>query len=102
MRELKDVVVIPLVAVVNAVDGTHVYSVSADQTVQRRKIEILHGFGTQAAIKGIEGGERVVVDGTQNLRPAMKVREAGSGKPAAAAAQGKDEKTLRPAESKAP
>lgn len=102
VRELKDVVVIPLVAVVNAVDGTHVYTVSADQTVQRRKIEILHGFGTQAAIKGIEGGERVVVDGTQNLRPAMKVREAGSGKPAAAADQGKAEKAPRPAESKAP
>jgi len=104
VRELKDVVVVPLTAVVNAVDGTHVYTVSADQTVQRRKIEILHGFGTQAAIKGIEGGERVVVDGTQNLRPAMKVREAGSGKPAgpAAANQGKAEKTPRPAESKAP
>ena len=103
VRELKDVVVIPLVAVVNAVDGTHVYTVSADQTVQRRKIEILHGFGTQAAIKGIEGGERVVVDGTQNLRPTMKVREAGSGRPAQAAAdQGTAEKTPRPAESKAP
>lgn len=80
VRELPDVVVIPLAAVVNAVDGTHVYTVSADQTVQRRKIEILHSFGTQAAIKGIEGGERAVVDGTQNLRPAMRVREAGSGK----------------------
>jgi len=104
VRELKDVVVIPLVAVVNAVDGTHVYTVSADQTVQRRKIEIIYGFGTQAAIKGIEGAERVVVDGTQNLRPTMKVREAGSGRPAAPAAadQGKAEKTPRPAESKAP
>jgi len=80
VRELKDVVVIPLAAVVNAVDGTHIYTVSADQTVQRHKIEILHNFGTQAAIKGIEGGERVVVDGTQNLRPGMRVREAGGGK----------------------
>ena len=85
VRELKDVVVIPLTAVVNAVDGTHIYTVSADQSVQRRKIEILHGFGTQAAIKGIEGGERVVVDGTQNLRPAARVREAGNGKSAAPA-----------------
>lgn len=83
VRELRDVVVIPLAAVVNAVDGTHIYTVSADQTVQRHKIEILHNFGTQAAIKGIAGGERVVVDGTQNLRPAMRVREAGGGKPAA-------------------
>jgi len=104
VRELNDVVVIPLVAVVNAVDGTHVYTVSADQTVQRRKIEILHGFGTQAAIKGIEGGERVVVDGTQNLRPTMKVREAGGGKPAAPAAAkpAGAEAPPRPAEPKAP
>jgi RND family efflux transporter MFP subunit len=78
VRELQDAVLIPLVAVVNAVDGTHVYTVSADTTVQRRKIEILHGFDTRAAIRGLEGGERVVVDGTQNLRPGMKVREAGS------------------------
>jgi multidrug efflux system membrane fusion protein len=78
VRELQDAVLIPLAAVVNAVDGTHVYTVSADTTVQRRKIEILHGFETRAAIKGLEGGERVVVDGTQNLRPGMKVREAGS------------------------
>ncbi|MFA6312575.1 MAG: efflux RND transporter periplasmic adaptor subunit [Sterolibacterium sp.] len=82
VRELRDVVVIPLAAVVNAVDGTHIYTVSADQSVQRHKIEILYNFGTQAAIKGIEGGERVVVDGTQNLRPASRVREAGDGKPA--------------------
>jgi len=98
VRELKDVVVIPLAAVVNAVDGTHIYTVSTDQTVQRHKIEILHGFGTQAAIKGIEGGERVVVDGTQNLRPSMKVREAGSGRPAAPAAAS----ATRQAESRAP
>ena len=85
VRELQDAVLIPLVAVVNAVDGTHVYTVSTDTTVQRRKIEILHSFDTRAAIKGLEGGERVVVDGTQNLRPGMKVREAGSdpNKPAA-------------------
>ena len=104
VRELKDVVVIPLTAVVNAVDGTHIYTVSADQTVQRRKTEILHGFGTQAAIHGIEGGERVVVDGTQNLRPGMKVREAGGGKPGAPAVAdpGKAEKTPGPAEPKAP
>jgi len=85
VQELKNTVLIPLAAIVNAVDGTHVYTVSADETVQRRKIEILHGFDTRAAIRGLEGGERVVVDGTQNLRPGMKVREAGSepNKPAA-------------------
>lgn len=86
VRELKDAVIIPLAAVVNAVDGTHAYTVGADETVQRRKIEILHSFSTQAAIKGIEGGARVVVDGTQNLRPGMRVREAGSGKNTPAAA----------------
>lgn len=104
VRELNNVVVIPLTAVVNAVDGTHAYTVAADQTVQRRKIEIIHGFGTQAAIKGIDDGERVVIDGTQNLRPTMKVREAGSGRPAPPAAAGAEarDKAAKPAESKAP
>lgn len=85
VRKLKDTVVIPLAAVVNAVDGTHIYTVSADQSVQRRKIEILHSFDTRAAIKGLDGGERVVVDGTQNLRPGMLARETGGdlSKPAA-------------------
>ncbi|MBI3526252.1 MAG: efflux RND transporter periplasmic adaptor subunit [Betaproteobacteria bacterium] len=77
LRELKDVVTIPLTAVVNAVDGAHVYTVSADNTVQRRKIEILHNFATQAAVKGMESGERLVIDGAQNLRPGVRVREAG-------------------------
>lgn len=104
VRELTDVVVIPLSAVVNAVDGTHIYTVSADQTVQRHKISILHSFGTQAAIKGIEGGERVVVDGTQNLRPAARVREAGSGKPVppAGAKPTNAEKSPETAKPKAP
>ncbi len=77
LRELPDANVIPLTAVVNAVDGTHVYSIGADQRVQRRKIEVLHRFGVQAAIKGLDSGERIVVDGTQNLRPGASVREAG-------------------------
>ncbi|MCX7170670.1 MAG: efflux RND transporter periplasmic adaptor subunit [Proteobacteria bacterium] len=85
VRELKDAVVIPLAAVVNAVDGTHLYTVSADATVQRRKIEILHSFDTRAAIKGLDGGERVVVDGTQNLRPGMLAREAGGNQTKSAA-----------------
>lgn len=80
VRELKDAVMVPLAAVVNAVDGTHLYTVAADDTAQRRKIEVLQSFGTRAAIKGLEGGERVVVDGTQNLRPGVRVREAGSSK----------------------
>lgn len=77
LQELKNALVIPLAAVVNAVDGTFVYRIDAQQQAQRQKIEILHQFGTQAVIRGLTEDERIVVDGTQNLRPGVRVREAG-------------------------
>lgn len=78
LRELDDALVIPLAAVVNAVDGTHVYTISGERTAERRAVEVLHRFGTLAAVSGIAAGDRVVVDGVQNLRPKARVREAGA------------------------
>jgi RND family efflux transporter MFP subunit len=76
VRELKDAVVIPQAAVITGLDNKSVYVVGADKSVQPRRIDVIYSFGTQAAVKGVQVGENVVVDGKQNLRPGAKIREA--------------------------
>ncbi|RJG06891.1 efflux RND transporter periplasmic adaptor subunit [Noviherbaspirillum cavernae] len=76
VRELGNAIVIPQSAIITGIDAKSVYTVGADQTAQPRRVELLYSFATQAAVKGIQAGERVVVDGKQNLRPGTKVREA--------------------------
>ncbi len=75
VRELKNAVVIPQAAVINGIDTRAVYVVGADRTAQLRRVELLHSFGTQAAVRGVAAGDSVVVDGKQNVRPGGKVRE---------------------------
>jgi RND family efflux transporter MFP subunit len=79
VRELKDAIVIPQAAVITGVDAKSVYAVGADKTVQLRRVEPVYAFGAQVAVKGLQAGDVIVVDGKQNLRPGMKVREAASG-----------------------
>jgi RND family efflux transporter MFP subunit len=82
VRELKDAVVIPQAAIITGIDNKSVYVVggnNGEKNAQQRRIEVLYAFGEQAAIKGLQAGDPVVVDGKQNLRPGSKVREAGAG-----------------------
>jgi RND family efflux transporter MFP subunit len=78
VRELKNAIVAPQSAVITGIDAQSVYVVGADKTALPRRIEVLYSFGTQAVVKGIQEGENIVVDGKQNLRPGMKVRESGA------------------------
>ena len=72
---LKDAVVIPLAAVITNARGKSVYTIEADQTAKQRPITLLHNFGAKAAVSGLQGGEKVIVDGKQNLRTGGKVKE---------------------------
>jgi RND family efflux transporter MFP subunit len=76
VRELKDAIVVPQAAIITGLDNKTVYAVGPDQTVQARPVKVVYGFGTQAAVTGLQAGDSVVVDGKQNLRPGAKVREA--------------------------
>jgi RND family efflux transporter MFP subunit len=76
LRELKDAIVIPQAAIVVGVDARTVYTVDATKTAQPKRVELVYSFGDQAVVKGLQAGEVIVVDGKQNLRPGMKVREA--------------------------
>jgi RND family efflux transporter MFP subunit len=73
VRTLKGAVVVPAAAVITGPTGRLVYVIKGD-TVQPRAVEIAYSFGDQAALTGLQPGERVVVEGKQNLRAGSRVR----------------------------
>ena len=86
VRTIRNAVVVPVAAVITGPNGRIVYVVK-DDVVQPRKVEIDYAFGDQAVLSGLQAGERVVVEGKQNLRAGSRVRmeraqTAGAGKPA--------------------
>lgn len=76
---LKDVLVIPQNAIISNTRGTFVYTVDAQQNAKVVNIKRLHSFGESVAVSGLDGSEKIIVDGKQNLRPGGKVRIAGAG-----------------------
>ena len=79
---IKDATVIPQNAIISNTRGTFVYAVDSDQSAKVVNIKRLHSFGDSAAVSGLSGTEKIIVDGKQNLRPGGKVRIAGADKPA--------------------
>ncbi|HET6598800.1 MAG TPA: efflux RND transporter periplasmic adaptor subunit, partial [Burkholderiaceae bacterium] len=75
LRTLKNAIVVPQAAVIQGPHGSVVYVVDDRNTVSLRPIELVHGVGTQAVVKGVAAGERVVLEGRQNLRPGAAVIE---------------------------
>lgn len=71
---LRDVLVVPAAAVVQTQRGTIVYTV-ADGKATLKPIQVLSLQGDIAAVTGIQEGDRVVVEGRQNLRPDSPVTE---------------------------
>jgi hypothetical protein len=78
VRTLKDAIVVPQASIITGAESRTVYAVGADKTAQARRIELVHSFGTQAVVKGVQEGERIVVEGKQNLRPGARVAEAAA------------------------
>jgi membrane fusion protein, multidrug efflux system len=71
----KDKILIPTVAIQRGPQGTFVYVVKPDQTVDVRQITVGIIEGTEASIdQGLSDGEQVVVDGVDKLRAGSKVR----------------------------
>ncbi|KQV79530.1 RND transporter [Massilia sp. Root351] len=81
VQTLKDVLVVPQNAIINNTRGTFVYTVAPDQTAAVANIKRLHTFGPYAAVSGLNGDEKVIVEGKQNLRPGGKVRIADAASP---------------------
>jgi multidrug efflux system membrane fusion protein len=71
---LRGVVIIPTAAIQRGPQGSFVYVVKADATVDLQNIEVQGTDGDNTAVsKGLAGGETVVTDGLEKLRPGSKV-----------------------------
>jgi multidrug efflux system membrane fusion protein len=74
LSTLSAAVVAPQGAVQTGQQGTYVYVLKADQTVEPRPVTVGRNLADGAVIdKGLAAGERVVTDGQLRLRPGSKV-----------------------------
>jgi membrane fusion protein (multidrug efflux system) len=65
---------VPLAAVQTEQNGSYVLVVDADNKVSQQPIEIGRQIGQSAIVtKGLKGGERVIVEGVQKVRPGQTV-----------------------------
>jgi RND family efflux transporter MFP subunit len=71
---IKGAVVIPQAAIIQSPRGALVYSV-VDGKAAPRPVQLLYAQGEEAAVSGLKPGERIVLDGRQNVRPGASVVE---------------------------
>jgi RND family efflux transporter MFP subunit len=86
VQTLKDAIVVPQAAVIQSPRGAIVYLVDAENKAVARRLDVLYASGPDAVASGVRAGERVVLDGRQNLRPGAAVverapGEGGNGRP---------------------
>jgi RND family efflux transporter MFP subunit len=74
VRTLSGATVVPAAALMMLSDGASLYVVDEAKDAKRRKVQVLYTFGTKVAVSGVEPGEHVVIEGSQNVRPGGKVR----------------------------
>lgn len=77
LGERKQALTVPAEAVLRGANGTYVYTVAADGVVQAQPV---HAIAIQDGIavvdKGLDAGQRIVVDGQYKLRPGLRIAEA--------------------------
>jgi multidrug efflux system membrane fusion protein len=83
----RDAIVVPSTAVQNSQNGSTVYVVKADQTVELHNVKVARTTGDNTLLmSGVKAGETVVTDGQLRLLPGMKTEpRVLAGPPAAAA-----------------
>lgn len=70
----KDAIVIPTVAIQHGPQGTYVYAVGQDKTAQMAPVTIALTTGEVAVVgKGLAGGEQVIIEGQNQVRPGGRV-----------------------------
>ena len=86
-QTLKDAVVIPTAAIIQSTRGPIVYVVDKGNAALR-PVKVVASQGEDSAVTGISAGDKVVLEGRQNLRPDSPVveRTPGAAVPARAAA----------------
>jgi multidrug efflux system membrane fusion protein len=90
----KAALTVPAVAVQRGPKGAFVYVVGADMKAAMRPVDVGEQQGDQVIIeKGVEAGEKVVVDGQSQLRPGAAVATKG---PEGAGGGGSERRRAKP------
>ena len=77
---LKDVIAVPTQAIVISPTGRLVYVVDKDGKVTAKPVKVTYEYQGTSVVTGIQAGDRIVVEGKENLRTGSKLREAKAGK----------------------
>ena len=85
-NNLKDALAVPSQAIVISPRGKLVYTVDKDGKAVSKPVKVVYEYQGSSVITGIESGDRVVVEGKQNLRPGSKTKEAKEAKGVASTA----------------
>ena len=84
--EIRQGVTVPAAAVQRGAQGTYVYVIRPDATVEARPVVVAQTRDGIALLDhGVAAGEQIVVDGQYKLRPGLRVAINGAAKPAAPA-----------------
>ncbi|HEV7914487.1 MAG TPA: efflux RND transporter periplasmic adaptor subunit [Albitalea sp.] len=75
VQTLKGAIVVPQAAIVQGARGKVVYVVESGNKAAARPVEVVQAAGTDAVVTGVQPGERVILDGRQNVRPGSPVSE---------------------------
>ena len=86
LQTLPGAIVVPQAAIVQGARGTAVFVAGPGDVAAIRPVKVLASAGTEAVVSGLKAGERIVLDGRQNVRPGSLLveRVAGAGRGAAA------------------
>lgn len=74
-KTVKDALVVPSQAIVTNIQGDHLYVVGGDNKVALVPVKVAYQYQGRAMVSGVNAGDRVVVEGKQNLRPGNTIRE---------------------------
>ena len=75
LQSLPDAIVVPQAAIVQNARGTAVFVAGPGNLAAIRPVKVLAAAGTEAVVSGLKAGERVVLDGRQNVRPGTQLIE---------------------------
>ena len=75
VQTIKDAVVVPQATIVQNARGRAVFVVDASGKAALKPIELLQSAGLDAVVSGVRAGEKIVLDGRQNVRPGSQLIE---------------------------
>ncbi len=81
LQTLADALVLPQAAIVQGPRGASVFVADGAMQAQQRPVTLRASAGTEVVVDGVQAGDRVVVDGRQNVRPGALLVERAAERP---------------------